>query len=334
LFSSATKLLLALTVAAIVGAIAVSASVDDKTAAVLFGFVAFASLSAAIAVMAGGITNIAPAVPADAPAPQRRATTPGAPARPSGWPLAAAAAVVLLAVGAATGVVTVYAGLIAVILTGFGWFAASWADHSTWTRRVRSRLIDRLLAPVGMPLGGFLLAAVVAISVSRILLAVPKDVSVIIALAVAVVLLLAFYWVASRPRMASSVLVALASLAGVSVVGAGIAGATQGEREFHPHEPGPLVLNVVARNVQFEEKALTAPAHKKITIRFVNDDKAIFHNVAIYKGEGIEAVPEFNGEGFPGIKTMKYELETPDPGTYRFQCDFHANMTGTFTVGT
>src|SRR5581483_9041836 len=180
LFSSATKLLLALTVAAVAGAIAVSVSVDDKAAAVLFGFVAFASLSAAVAVMATGVTNIAPAVPADAPAPQRQATTPGAPARPSGWPLAAAA-VVVLAVGAATGVVTVYAGLIAVVVTGFGWFAASWADHSTWTRRVRSRLVERLLAPVAMPVGGFLLAAVVAISVSRVLLAVPKDVSVVIA---------------------------------------------------------------------------------------------------------------------------------------------------------
>jgi len=333
LFSSATKLLLALTVAAVAGAIAVSVSVDDKAAAVLFGFVAFASLSAAVAVMATGVTNIAPAVPADAPAPQRQATTPGAPARPSGWPLAAAAAVVVLAVGAATGVVTVYAGLIAVVVTGFGWFAASWADHSTWTRRVRSRLVERLLAPVAMPVGGFLLAAVVAISVSRVLLAVPKDVSVVIALAVAVVLLLGFYWVASRPRMASSALVALAALAGVSTVGAGIAGATQGERAFHPHEGEALQYTVVARNVQFEEKALTVPAHKKITITFVNDDKGIFHNIAIYKGEGVSAVPEYNGEGFPGIKTIKYEVETPDPGTYRFQCDFHANMTGAFTVG-
>jgi plastocyanin len=333
LFSSATKLLLALTVLAIAGAVAAQGAVDDRAAAVIFGFVAFAALAAAITVLASGVYDVAPYVPLDAPPPEPRAVTPGAPARGSGWPLAAAGAVGIVAVGAATNPVTGYVGLIAVILTGLGWFAHSWTDHHTWTRRVSARIADRLVAPILMPLGGFLLAATIAISVSRILLAVNKNVATLVALGIAVVVVLAFFWVASRPRMASSVLVMLAGLAGMSVVGAGIAGATQGERAFEQHEPPPIVLDVVARNVQFNTKSLSAPANKPITIKFVNDDKGIFHNVALYKGDGPTAPPVFNGEGFPGVKTVRYSLTTPGPGTYRFQCDFHANMTGTFTVG-
>jgi plastocyanin len=331
-FSYATKVLMALTGSAFVGAAVYYGVVGEKSGALLMVFVGLAALLALLTVVASGVLDIAPQVPADAPAPERRATTPGEPARGSVWPLLTAAAAAILAVGAATETPVVVAGAVALFLCGLGWFGRSWADHHTFTEPVRRRVSDRFLAPLGSPVLGFALVALIAISLSRVFLAVSLEVAPWIALAVAVLILLGCAWVASRPRMGQSALMALAALAGVSTVGAGIAGATQGEREFHPHhteEP----IEVVAHNVQFEEKELTAPAGKEVTITFHNEDAGIYHNVAVYEGDAAEAPPIFNGAGFPGVATHTYKFTTPkQAGNYSFRCDFHANMVGTLVV--
>jgi plastocyanin len=331
-FSYATKVLTALTGMALVGAAVFYAFVGERSGAILMLFLAVSGLLVIITVEASGVRDIAPYVPGDAPAPQRHAVTPGEAAKGSIWPLLAAASVAVLAVGAATTEAVVYAGIIAVVLSSLGWFGRAWADHATWTPPVRERISDRFVAPLGLPLLGFALTAIIAISLSRVLLATSLEVAPWIALGVAVAILFGCAWVASRPRVASSALMALAALAGVSVLGAGIAGATQGERQFHPHH-GDEPIEVVAKDTQFEEKELTAPAESLVTMKFKNLDKDVFHNVAIYTSPEPDAAPIYNGAGFPGIQTKTYKFKTPAPGTYAFRCDFHVNMVGTFVVG-
>ncbi len=128
-------------------------------------------------------------------------------------------------------------------------FAKVWSEDPTWTPRLHERVSFRLLVPVGLPVAMFLLAATIAISLSRILLAVSKNGSVLIAIVAAVVILGACSWVAMRPRVTSSTVVVLAAAAVVSVAGAGITGVAAGEREFHPHEahhePMPLRCSTV-----------------------------------------------------------------------------------------
>ena len=332
MFSYATKVLTALTGSALIGAGVFYGVVGERSGAVLLVFVGIAALLALVTVVGSGIVDIAPFVPADAPAPERRATTPGEAARGSVWPLATAAAVGVLAVGAATNMAVVVAGIVAVVLASLGWFAKAWTDHPSWTPRVSGRVADRFVAPLGMPVGGFVLALIIAVSLSRVLLAIPEEVAPWIALAAAILVLGACAWVATRPRIASSALMALAAVAGVSMVGAGIAGASQGERKFEVHEHAEAI-EVQAKDVNFVQKRLEAPAQTEVTIKFENEDDGIYHNVAIYQSDAADAAPIFNGKGFPGAKTDTYTFKTPAPGQYSFRCDFHANMVGKFVVG-
>ena len=338
MLNPATNVLFGLTGLALALAVGYAAAGGERTGLVLLLFLGLAALLGGLATLGGAVPDRAPPVPDDAPPPEPRATTPGAPVRGSAWPLAAAAAVSLLAAGAAIGIPLVLVGVGAVLVATAGWFARVWSEHPSWTRPVRERVSTRLLVPVGLPLAAFGLAAVIAVSASRIFLAIPEKTGGVplppfVALVLAVAILGTCAWVASRPRLGSSALIGLSVLAGASLLGAGIAGAVSGEREFHHHKGEEKVVRISAKNLKFDKNAVTVPARERLVVEFENDDEGIYHNVAVYAGEGLDAAPVFNGEGFPGHEEKRYELETPAVGRYTFICDFHpTQMKGEFVT--
>ena len=328
--SLVSKLLFTLSGLAVVTAIVYGLAVDERSGVAIFVALALASALAGVATAGRAVPDLALPLPPDAPPPQRRATTTGAPPRGSVWPLLAAAAMVVLAAGAAVGPAMVAGGVIAVAVATGGWFARVWSEDPVWTPRVRERVASRLLVPVSLPIATFLLAAVIAVSVSRVLLAISKNAAAVVAIVVGAGILAACAWIAARPRLRPSAVAGLAGLAATSMLGAGIAGAVAGERHFEEHgHHDEHVVHVVAKEVAFDKKTIKAHAGEKIVIDFENLDD-VYHNVAIYKGEGPTAPPVFNGEGFAGEDEREYELTVPPPGEYVFVCDFHANMKGTF----
>lgn len=331
MFSLPTKLLFALAGFALAVAVAYDLDVSEKAGVTLLGALAVAALLGGLAVRGAGVSDAAPPVPADAPPPERRATSPGPAAWGSLTPLLFAGALGLLAVAAAINKPLVIFAVVLVGVTALAWFGATWAHHSTWTPRVGARVSNRLLIPVVLPIFAFLMAAVIAISISRILLAASEKGSVAVALGVAVVVVTTFFLVASRPRLRASALVALGTVAGLAVVGAGIAGATQGERKFEEKGPREDVLQVAARNTAFSLTELKMTTGRAYAIVFRNHD-AVYHNVAIYEDESTRSIPVYNGPGAPGGRNAVYKVDAPAPGTYRFQCDFHANMKGDLVV--
>ena len=92
---------------------------------------------------------------------------------------------------------------------------------------------------------------------------------------------------------------------------------------------GSAVLKIAADNTAFDTRELTAPADQPFTIEF-NNQEALSHNVAIYKG----SEPLFNGEFFKGPGTISYVVQALPAGEYIFICDVHPvpDMTGTLTV--
>jgi len=92
---------------------------------------------------------------------------------------------------------------------------------------------------------------------------------------------------------------------------------------------GGTVLKIAADNIAFDVKELTAPAGQPFTIVF-NNQEAVSHNVAIYKG----TEPIFNGAFITGPATITYVVDALPAGEYIFTCDVHpiAAMTGTLTV--
>jgi len=332
MLNPASKLLLAMATAGTAVGFGYHVAVDERTGMVLLLALGLAGLVLAIAVSGAAVPDEASVVPPDAPAPERRATTTGSPARGSIWPALAAVAVAGLGATAAAGGPVVIAGVLAVVAATAGWFAKAWSEDAAWSPKVRERVSLRLLVPVGLPVAAFLLAASIAVSMSRILLAVSKNGAVAIALVAALAILSACAWVAARPRINSSALLTLVALAVVSMAGAGITGVAAGEREFH-HAAGEEhgeAVHVVAKEVAFDTDEIVVPADEHVRIDFSNEDLDVYHNIAVYESEAPDAAPLFNGEGFAGLDERTYELESPEPGTYFFVCDFHPNMKGSF----
>ncbi len=325
------RLFMALTAAALVAAVGYAAVIGDRAGADLFVVLAGAfAVVAAITVLA--VQDLTPHVAADAPAPERRnAYTEADVPTGSAWPLVGAVAAVGVALGLAAGASWLAVALAASLIPVVGWLAHVWRDHPSFSAPVRERVVERLLAPIAMPVLGTLGALFIAVNISRVLLAVSTTASWVLALVLAVVLLAVLWLISARPRVGSSALVGLGVVAVLSMVVAGGIGARAGEREFHPHEDETPTRSITAKDTQFGPTELDFPANTDVKIHFRNRDEGVFHNVAFYTSTEPDRKPLFNGHPVTS-GTVDYNTHTPAPGTYAFICDFHPTMTGTLVI--
>jgi plastocyanin len=239
-------------------------------------------------------------------------------------------AVGLLGLGLAVGHTLVEIGLVGGVLAGAGWLSQAWREDATFTPREGARVSSRLLTPVGLPLMAVALIGVIVISVSRILLTLPRAGSIAAAFVLAALLLVVFFLLSARPHLGRNSLVFLGGFAVVAVVSAGSVSAANGYRTFDHPAAGPAPLTVVAHNTAFDTKTLTVTQGETATITFKNLDP-IYHNVAVYSDSG---TPYWSGEPIRGAKKVTYVHAFDMPaGTYTFRCDFHpTSMVGTFVV--
>ena len=91
-------------------------------------------------------------------------------------------------------------------------------------------------------------------------------------------------------------------------------------------------LKLVAKDISFDQKALTATANQPFAIQLTNNDPAgVPHNVEIRDASGtvIADPPTVDGG-----QSTTYTYSPLPPGTYTFICKVHpvATMTGTLTV--
>jgi len=79
----------------------------------------------------------------------------------------------------------------------------------------------------------------------------------------------------------------------------------------------------------FNTKCLAAPANQPFTIEFDNHDTSPEgnHNIHIYDGGSL-----FVGDFAPHETSITYEVDPIQAGTFRFRCDNHPGMNGTFIV--
>ena len=141
------------------------------------------------------------------------------------------------------------------------------------------------------------------------------------------------------PRNTPKVAIALFSLAFLFFAGsqAGIIG--DGEASPSPSdgavacaEGGTATVTICAQLVAYETASITVPAGAPFTIRFVNKDAGIPHNVAIHEESGTG--PEiYQGEIFNGVDERTYDVPALTAGkTYVFVCTVHPNMLGAIVV--
>ncbi len=249
--SLATKAFFAFAVALTAASFGYGVATSDAFGTTTLAFLAAGAATFAIAsLIASG--DVAPVVAPETPIAEqpRIGHTPAA----SLWPFGAAVGVGLLALGAATNGTVQLGALVVLVLSGSGWLVQHWTEDPASSSVFRARLRERFTLPFALPLGVIALVAIIAISLSRIFLALPEQGTRAVALAIAAVVLVAAFVIAASAQMARTALKLLTGFAVVAAVAAGIVGVAHGERKFEkptittpfvprPGEPGPTTTS-------------------------------------------------------------------------------------------
>jgi plastocyanin len=113
------------------------------------------------------------------------------------------------------------------------------------------------------------------------------------------------------------------------------AAAPAGTPELIPDPFDGQSVSIIASNLVFDKKELTARTGGKIRIRLDNRDVGVDHNIAFYKSANeTQAIATGSiGTKFPGPAVDDTAFDVPAAGKYFFRCDVHPQtMVGTFTV--
>ncbi len=193
--------------------------------------------------------------------------------------------------------------------------------------------------PIVVPIGALVAIALVMFGMSRILLSVPKEVAVIVAIGIGANILIACAFIANRPEHARGSWAELAIVAayplviGIVLANLGLGSGHSAGEVAHGSEAAAAEgggTAVSAANVAFSTDTLELKADTKETIPFKNEDTAE-HNIAIYEDDSA-AKELFKGDIIPGGQEITYEVPALPKGEYYFQCDVHPAMNGTVTV--
>src|SRR5882762_923261 len=191
---------------------------------------------------------------------------------------------------------------------------------------------ERTTLPLGVPLGIFAAVLVVVFLFSRILLNVPRQVAVAVALMTALNILVTCGIIAMRKVEGATTFALLLVIAVPLVIGGAIAAKVVTVKEPVKHVPPPPPVTLSAKNLAFNPPNLTLPPGDA-TIDFKNEDTAP-HNVHIFDGPDANAPSLFAGEIVNPGASATYKVTGLKTGsTYFFRCDVHpAQMTGKVTV--
>lgn len=231
--------------------------------------------------------------------------------------------------GGAMGPRYLIAGVLGAIVGTGVWLFDTYRAPGVLHPRDAKNVDNRLLGPIALPVGAFLLAITIAYSFSRVLLAVNETASWVLAFIVAAVLLTILSLIATRGA-ATKVVAGVAGLGIAGVLVAGGAGASIGERSFESKATVIPTATLTAHMIAYDRTVIGLPANRDVDVVFTNLDVGTFHNVAIYTDD-VSSSPEFNGKPIAKGKAV-YQFHTPAAGTYKFVCDFHPAMTGELRV--
>ncbi|HYI61993.1 MAG TPA: hypothetical protein VEW93_09345 [Acidimicrobiales bacterium] len=167
----------------------------------------------------------------------QRDTVPEVVAPPQGsyWPVIAAFGVGFVTVGLVAGQALVLLGLAVLAAATFEWAISAWAEKATGDDAVNRAIRRRVMLPVEVPVLGLLGVAVFVLSMSRILLALPQGGVYALFALVPVLVLVAAFVLAAKPRINPQVVAVLCVVGALAVLAGGVISASVGPREIEPH---------------------------------------------------------------------------------------------------
>ena len=158
-----------------------------------------------------------------------------APAGANFLPLVGAFSVGILVIGFVTNKYVVIAGIVLLLMVIGTWTLRTWAERATGDDEVNSQLYLRFIEPFRIPVLAVLCIGVVAIGLSRVLLAVSEVSAVVVFTVVATLFLFGAVLLAARPAVTKSAITIILFVGALLVIGAGTIAAVQGQRSFE-HE--------------------------------------------------------------------------------------------------
>ncbi|GAC1361895.1 MAG: hypothetical protein NVSMB32_01560 [Actinomycetota bacterium] len=189
---------------------------------------------------------------------------------------------------------------------------------------------ERGVLPLFVPLGIFALMGLLVFSFSRILLNVPRQVAVAVALMTALNVLVTCYVISVRKVEGFTALLLVAVIAVPVVLGAGAASKIiEVKVAEKAKEVAPVQFS--AKGTAFSSDTLNLPAGTA-TIVFKNLDTAP-HNIHIFGGPDAKSPSLFAGSIVTAGQSATYSVPGLKPGSYFFRCDVHpAQMVGMAVV--
>jgi len=191
---------------------------------------------------------------------------------------------------------------------------------------------ERTTLPLGVPLGIFAVVIFCVFLFSRILLNVPKQVPVVVALMTALNILVTCGIIAMRKVEGATVFALLLVIAVPIVIGGAAAAKVFTVKLPAKIVPPPPPVALSAQNTAFSTTSLTLPPGQA-TIDFKNQD-TVPHNVHLFDGPDGNSPSLFVGQIVPPGGSAQYKVTGLAAGkTYFFRCDVHpTQMTGKATV--
>jgi plastocyanin len=294
---------------------------NERAGFILLGALSIASLAAGVTVVLAYRDDAAVLEAAPEGAPAVRAVRFSRLPAPSGTPVAAAAAIALLAAGMLYGPSITIVGVVVGLITVFVVTAVASGEH-------RNQALN--LLPVAIPIVAFAAIGSFMFLMSRILLAVNADVSTGFAIVTAIAILAGGFLVANRPQVPTRTLVRSAAGLTVLFAAGGLAAYGVGQRP-EERKAGPPPQTVVAKNIAFEQKHLHFEAGTAVTVDFKNEDVNVPHNID-FTTDQAGAQSFYKQDPLPGPISATYAFTAPKAGEYFYHCDVHPNMTGTVNV--
>jgi plastocyanin len=294
---------------------------NERTGFILLGALSIASLAAGVTVVLAYRDQLAEELETAAEgAPTVRPVHFGRMPVESGTPVAGVAAVALIAAGLLYGVSLTIVGVVVGLITVIVASVRAGEEH-------RGRVVN--LMPFAIPVVALALIGSFMFLMSRMLLAVNHNLSVIIAIGAAMLIFFGGFVVANAPRVATRTLVRAAAGLAILFAAGGLAAYGVGQRP-EERKAGPPPVTVVAKNIAFQTKQVKGEAGKPVTVTFKNDD-TVPHNMDFTVDQaGAQTI--YKQDPLPGPISSQYQFIAPKAGTYFFHCDVHPNMTGTLTV--
>jgi hypothetical protein len=176
----------------------------------------------------GNVPSMEQGIQYNAPAAQ-------APAGRSVWPMAAAGAGAVLAVGAVSKPIVFKIAAIVLLAAAVEWMVQAWSERASADKAYNAGLRKRILHPLEFPLLAAAGLGLVIYSFSRIMLWVDKAATPAVFVTIGAILLIGGFLLALRPKLKTAVVAGLCTIAALGLVSTGAVAAIDGQRHIDPH---------------------------------------------------------------------------------------------------